>query len=706
MRVGLLASLCPRLVQQSSRHSLIQARSVSHQTAARWPGFRLRSIPEWRRRLILLWRMSVPSLTRSRLTIRLRSSPWPKTALNLCRLAANMTSVAAVCGSRTLFFSFRSPWLGPMRFRRQQPALRSCLAPWLSEFSIVVLDTPASGLFRWISFGMQSLYRLVRISVRVVVLALIFLPVAASFPLWLVVDYHDIVNGREPRRVWWPWMLLYAFELAGPTFIKLGQWASSRKDMFPPYLCDILSKLQANVKPHSIQATRVMIQREFGRPIEDMFELFQEKEIGVGAIAQVYRARLKSNDGLSGEECAVKVLHPGVEELLEDDLAIMATCASLLSLIPGVQWLSLPDEVAVFGEMMKLQIDLRNEAHNLRQFIANFSDRPNVLFPEPILGLDRKTVLVETFVHAIPIQSFLEKGHSQVTSVLGEYGLDAFLHMLVLDNHVHADLHPGNIYVTFRRPSDNQSTLKTLFLRYFYPNYSRSHELVSEEFLQSLKEVSTEEWASHVEQLYAQGFEPQMVFFDAGLTSTLSAANLVNFLELFRAIAEFNGQRVGELMIEKSKTPWTAIDAEGFVHKTESFIRDIQLSTLKLSKLQLGFILGTVLSLVREHHVKLEGDFVNVGVAVMLLEGVGRQMNPEIDLLERALPILNRAILTGKSFGIKVVDEDPSTLKIMGVVGVMVYLELLVYTLVHGSLRELRQVNESLLEGGLLYVPE
>jgi aarF domain-containing kinase len=246
-----------------------------------------------------------------------------------------------------------------------------------------------------------------------------------------------------------------------------------------------MSQLHSNAPAHSLHETTRIIRRAFdGRPFEEIFEEFDEKPLGVGAIAQVYKAKLKSDLAVPGDPdleeprnlrknvrknvdtlikstpqrvpssyVAIKVLHPGVERVVRRDLRIMGFFASVLNAIPTIEWLSLPDEVQQFGEMMRLQLDLRIEAANLTIFRKNFKERTTAWFPYPYTEFTTRQVLVEEFAQGIPLSDFMENGGGIFQQEIADEGLDAFLRMLLLDNFIHADLHPGNIMVRFYQSS-------------------------------------------------------------------------------------------------------------------------------------------------------------------------------------------------------------------------------------------------------------
>lgn len=182
-----------------------------------------------------------------------------------------------------------------------------------------------------------------------------------------------------------------------------------------------------------------MLTKAFGRDLQEVFSELQETPLGVGAIAQVYKAKIRPDiilrymrdqfviqDNVVTSDCvqtldcdgkpvnihttvAIKVLHPKAREIVDRDLRILDFLASALTLIPTIHWISLPEEVKVFGEMMRDQLDLRVEARNLQRFNEQFGGSNQVTFPQPVLAFTTKDMLIEEFENGIPLNVFLEQ---------------------------------------------------------------------------------------------------------------------------------------------------------------------------------------------------------------------------------------------------------------------------------------------------------
>lgn len=197
--------------------------------------------------------------------------------------------------------------------------------------------------------------------------------------------------------------------------------------------------------------------------------------------------------------------------------------------------------------------------------------------------------------------------------------------MLILDNFVHTDLHPGNIMVKFTKPL---RLLENIRNRFFHEQLTGSGNISSSIFdplanSDSDKIVSTllqlrnkpAQWHAELERLHRAGYIPEIIFLDAGLVTVLSATNQRNLLDLFHSLVEFDGFHVGQLMIERSRSPELALDPDIFALKIEHVILDVKRKTFSLGQITSSDLLSRVLKNVRKHHVKLEGDFTNVIVS-------------------------------------------------------------------------------------------
>ncbi|KAL9126686.1 MAG: hypothetical protein Q9217_004297 [Psora testacea] len=534
-------------------------------------------------------------------------------------------------------------------------------------------------------------------TLRFLHLAVIFIPVLATIPvIWLGSRQKDRDNERAGT-LWWYSFLVHSMERAGPAFIKLGQWAASRTDIFPTQMCSIMSSLHSNAPAHSFKHTKQTIEQAFdGRPFDDIFDEFQQKPLGVGAIAQVYKAKLKPELAASGDTdveqvspnmrqrvrknvdrvvkstprripssyVAIKVLHPKVERMVRRDLRIMSFFAAVINAIPTFEWLDFPNEVSQFGEMMRLQLDLRIESANLTMFRKKFKDRTTAWFPFPYTEHTTRQVLIEEFASGIPLAAFLEDGGGVFQKEIADEGLDAFLHMLLIDNFVHADLHPGNIMVRFYKPEQ----VNLSFGRHKQSDSPVHSTDVTEEVLQQLRphRHHHDAWVQQLDEIDREGYRPQLIFIDTGLVTALNATNRKNFLDLFKAIAEFDGYRAGHLMVERCRQPEAVIDKEVFALRMQHLVLGVKSKTFALGNVKVGDILNEVLSMVRTHHVRMEGDFVNVVISILLLEGIGRTLDPNLDLFKSALPILRQLGARGGGTTLlkSVREGDTSMLKV------------------------------------------
>ncbi|KAJ2017903.1 hypothetical protein IW146_007569 [Coemansia sp. RSA 922] len=513
-------------------------------------------------------------------------------------------------------------------------------------------------------------------------LFLYFAPLVLTYPvMWFGVHNAD-KDGERMGALWWYRLLRRQMSCAGPTFVKLSQWAASRTDLFAAQLCLELGRLHDSNKPHAASLSKRMIAHAFGvSDISSVFSSFDDRPLGAGAVAQVHHARFshafidRLSAGDSGQrdvadalrrspDVAVKVLHPGVERKIRRDLRIMKWGASVLGALPGMRWLSLPDEVAIFGAMMESQVDLRIESQHIQRFTANFASRSGVSFPRVArygLPLDSPNVLIESYQDGVPLRAFLDtSGHTVFDKEIGSKGLDAFLHMLIYDNFVHADLHPGNIMVDLTHPG--YGTPLDRFVEDFFDMspFNRRKRLMqqvplptSSEAHTHIRSILSDHESGHItaqqmsdqiheytRYLYRNGFTPSLVFLDCGLVTLLDSINRRNFIDLFEAVCTFDGKRAGHLMIDRCLTPDLVINPDVFVLRIQDIILKVREVSFQLSKLTFSEIFAPVMNAVRLHHVRLAPDFINIIMAMFILEGIGRRLDPESDILRVALPML------------------------------------------------------------------
>ncbi|KAF0561144.1 Atypical/ABC1/ABC1-C protein kinase [Gigaspora margarita] len=429
-----------------------------------------------------------------------------------------------------------------------------------------------------IIFISENLVEPLLIACRFTYLLILFLPLIIGSPI-IFFGSRLPENGNERAgTILWYRMLVHQMESAGPTFIKLAQWAASRTDIFPVEMCSQLSKLHSSVGPHPFNDTKRIIEKAFNKPFHEIFSEFDPIPIGIGAIAQVYKAKI----------------HPEI----------------------------LPTE-----------------------YYKNYQE-------------NSRAVTKKQFEEGLPIKLVLKQGGGVFDQTIANTGLDAFLRMLIIYNFVHADLHPGNIIVKFIKPNIFS------FLQFYNTKTMNDDELFNthetEIATKRLLECSHDKelWRNELVKLCNEGYQPQLIFIDAGLATSLNETNRKNFLDLFQAVAEFDGYKAGQLMIERCKTPELVVSGDIFALKMQHLVLSVKSITLQLGKFRIADILKSVLQMVRHHHVKLEGDFVNIIISILVLEGIGRQLDPDLDLLKNALPILRKLGTLEARRGIKEVSGE------------------------------------------------
>ena len=251
-----------------------------------------------------------------------------------------------------------------------------------------------------------------------------------------IVKKHDVAHGLTPEKT------VALLQDLGTTFVKLGQIASTHPDVLPPEYCEALGALRTQASPMDFETVKQQVETELGKPLDELFESFDEKAVGSASVAQVHRATLPD-----GTVVAVKVQRPGIVETVTNDLAIMERLVDIYELVDrGEGGLSVKELV---NEMVKTpteELDFGNEAANLDRFYANNEPRENVTSPRCYREYSTAAVLTEDFVSAPCVENIdsLELGDDE-REALAYLVAHNYMQQMMEDGFYHADPHAGNV---------------------------------------------------------------------------------------------------------------------------------------------------------------------------------------------------------------------------------------------------------------------
>ncbi|UJB65113.1 ubiquinone biosynthesis regulatory protein kinase UbiB [Acidovorax sp. YS12] len=381
-----------------------------------------------------------------------------------------------------------------------------------------------------------------------------------------------------------------ALERLGPIFVKFGQVLSTRRDLMPPDIADELALLQDRVPPFDPQIAVATIERAFRKPLGEVFITFEREPVASASIAQVHFAVVRDRNGVQ-RDVAVKVLRPGMLPVIEKDLALMRMMAGWLeSLSADGKRLKPREVVAEFDTYLHDELDLMREAANAAQLRRNMEGLDLVLVPEVFWDFCHTEVMVMERMRGVPIS---QVGRLREAGVdipkLARDGVTIFFTQVFRDGFFHADMHPGNIQVSLDAMT---------FGRY--------------------------------------------ISLDFGIVGTLTEVDKEYLAQNFTAFFRRDYKRVAELHIESGWVP-----PETRVNELEAAVRTVcePYFDRPLKEISLGMVLMRLFQTSRRFNVEIQPQLVLLQKTLLNIEGLGRQLDPDLDLWSTAKPFLEKWML-------------------------------------------------------------
>jgi len=378
-----------------------------------------------------------------------------------------------------------------------------------------------------------------------------------------------------------------ALEELGAVFIKLGQALSTRPDIVPPDIAIELTKLQDCVPPFPGEQAQAIIEAELGKPVGELFAEFDVVPMASASVAQVHAARLKpAGPGDPGMDVVVKVIRPGVRELIHSDVQLLHTLAEWAErLSPMARRLRPREVVAEYEKVLFDELDLMREGANASLLRRNWLGSELIYHPLVFWDFTRESVLVMERIRGISIREMDRLRALGVDfEALSERGVEIFFKQTFRDNFFHADMHPGNIFVDASNPR-----------------------------------------------------KPSYLAVDFGIVGQLTPSDQRYLAENFYAFFNRDYRRVAELHVESEWIP-----AETRVEEFEAAIRTVcePIYQRPIKEISFGFFLLRLFQIARRFNYQVQPQLVLLQKTLLQVEGLGRQLNPELDLWKTAKPIM------------------------------------------------------------------
>ena len=374
-----------------------------------------------------------------------------------------------------------------------------------------------------------------------------------------------------------------ALEELGPIFVKFGQAVSTRRDLLPADIADELARLQDAVPPFPAEQAVAIVEDAYGKSVDDVFERFDKEPLAAASIAQVHSAKLKT-----GQEVIVKVLRPGVQDQIEGDLAVLRVIAGLADRYwehgKRLRPLEVVDE---YEHTIIDELDLMREAANTAQMKRNFQGSDMLYVPDVFWDYCRPDVLVQERIYGTPISDMdaLQEAGTNI-QLLAENGVEIFFTQVFRHNFFHADMHPGNMFVITTDPD-----------------------------------------------------KPKYAAVDFGIVGTLSPEDQRYLAENFLAFFDRDYQRIAKLHLDSGWVP-----AETRVDQLETAIRTVcePIFNKPLAEISFAQLLMRLFRVAQRFNVEIQPQMILLHKTLFNIEGLGRQLYPQLDLWKTAHPVLKQ----------------------------------------------------------------
>ncbi len=380
--------------------------------------------------------------------------------------------------------------------------------------------------------------------------------------------------------------LRLALEELGPIFMKFGQMLSTRRDLIPRDIADELEKLQDRISPFPVAEAKRLVEEAYGRPLSEAFAQFDEQPLAAATIAQVHGARLPT-----GEEVVVKIVRPGIRAMIERDIEVMYAFAELADRFWSDAPRLRPSElVREYEKTILDELDLMREAANAAQLRRNFAGSTLLYVPEIYWDYCRKNVMVMERVHGVLINNVAELTRRGANiQRLAENGVEIFFTQAFKHNFFHADMHPGNIFVLLDDPQ-----------------------------------------------------RPRYAAVDFGIVGTLDPRDQHYLAENFLAFFAHDYRRIAQLHIDAGWIP-----AHVRVDELESAVRTVcePMANKPLREISFGQVLISLFEAAQRFDAQMQPQLMLIQKTLLQIEGVGRQLYPDLDLWETAQPLLRQFMI-------------------------------------------------------------